>query len=170
MNYWLIADTHFGHIKIVQYCNRPDNFNELLLENLKVIPDEDILIHLGDFAFWRDENINEYQKAFNNFNFKKILVKGNHDKKSDTWYMQNGWDFVCNSFTLKKFGFKLLFSHRPLKLQDNEYTNLFGHLHNNENFKWTKNKILIAVEYTNYKPIQLDKVIQMYQNKKLIKL
>jgi len=56
MRYWLITDTHFGHENIKKYCNRPDGFEDLILENLNPTEDEgvcpgDVLIHLGDVCF-----------------------------------------------------------------------------------------------------------------------
>jgi calcineurin-like phosphoesterase family protein len=165
MNYWIIADTHFSHNNIIKYCNRPENFNELLLENLKIIKNDDILIHLGDFSFNR-----KYDIIFKeNYKFRKILIKGNHDRNSDIWYMQNGWDFVCKSFQLNKYGIKLLFSHNLTKPINDDVLNIHGHVHINENLKWDQHYILISVEYLNYKPILLDKVIQMWQNKKTLK-
>ena len=48
---WIISDTHFFHENIRRYCNRPENWQELIIKNWNdlVSPDETIL-HLGDFA------------------------------------------------------------------------------------------------------------------------
>lgn len=50
------SDTHFGHSNIIKYCNRPfkdkDEMNETLISNWnKVVPEDGIVIHCGDFAF-----------------------------------------------------------------------------------------------------------------------
>ena len=50
MRIWLTTDTHFGHSKMVEYCGRPENFSDRILENFKVIKEHDILLHLGDFC------------------------------------------------------------------------------------------------------------------------
>ena len=49
---YLITDTHLGHTAIARYCNRPKDFSDLIIHNLKaVLKKEDTLIHLGDVAF-----------------------------------------------------------------------------------------------------------------------
>ena len=52
-NIYLISDTHFNHKNIAKYCNRPENFNELIWENLGKLKKGDLLIHLGgDICFF----------------------------------------------------------------------------------------------------------------------
>jgi len=170
---WIISDTHFNHDKMVDYCNRPKNFEELIIKNLEVIKVEDILIHLGDVCFGNDK---ENNKKLTQLKCKKWLVKGNHDKKSNKWYLENGWDFVCESFSDNYFGKKILFSHCPMPAEKYDL-NIHGHFHNalprllrgewkvegekerNEqdllNLLNGKHK-LVALEETNYKPILLN--------------
>ena len=128
MKIWLTTDTHFGHDKMRQYCGRPENFEKLILNNLSKLEDNDILIHLGDFCIGNDSR---WHKTFNNFKFKKWLIKGNHDRKSNSWYFNNGWDFVSKRFIDKYFGKKILFSHCPQKDNGEFDVNIHGHFHNN---------------------------------------
>lgn len=51
MNIYVISDTHFNHSKIVDYCKRPSNHEELLIEGMSRLSAGDCLIHLGDFSF-----------------------------------------------------------------------------------------------------------------------
>ena len=44
---------------------------------------------------------------FNKLPGRKVLVMGNHDKKSARWYSEHGFDFVCNMFVLKYGGFDM---------------------------------------------------------------
>ena len=45
---WLTSDWHLGHTNIVKYCNRPENFEELIIQNwLKVVKPDDIVICLS---------------------------------------------------------------------------------------------------------------------------
>ena len=63
---------------------------------------------------------------------KKILVKGNHDSKSNSWYLEHGWDFVCEEFKDTLYGKNILFSHYP-KVWDGVYDlNIHGHFHNSD--------------------------------------
>ncbi len=178
---WLITDTHFGHDNMVKYCGRPENHSLIILQNLKeVVRDGDMIIHLGDFCIGNDEMWHE--RFFLGIkNVTCVLIRGNHDHKSDNWYLEHGWDFVCDSFSNVYFGKKIIFSHEPVKMKNSySHINIHGHFHNNlerllrkewvvegekernENWlKWydqKKNKLL-AIEHTNYNPVLLCKFI-----------
>ena len=165
---WLISDTHFHHAKMVDYCYRPKDFEARIMKALCQIPYTDILIHLGDIGMGQDQLVhNTYIKPLA---CKKWLVLGNHDKKSNSWYLDNSWDFVCKKFYSTYFGKRILFSHRPEK--DDEYydINIHGHFHNSERhqqepellaIKNSKQKLL-ALEYEDYKPILLKTFIEKY--------
>jgi calcineurin-like phosphoesterase family protein len=150
---------------MIAYCGRPEDYNERLWNSLKIINDDDILIHTGDICIGKDSYVhNKLQE----FKFRKILVKGNHDRKTNTWYLNNGWDFVCEEFKDTLFGKNILFSHKP-RPWDGEYDiNIHGHFHNSdyrrndpELFKIVNGyHKLFALEYNDYKPIKLDKFIQ----------
>ena len=46
-----ISDEHFYHPGIISYCERPENYEELITQSYKVFKDDDIICHLGDFTF-----------------------------------------------------------------------------------------------------------------------
>lgn len=110
MKTWLTTDTHFGHFKMVQYCGRPADFSERILVNLgNSVKPGDLLIHLGDFCIgddgvWHGRYLEDFLPGV-----KHWLVRGNHDRNSNTWYLGHGWDMVCDSFTLEMFGKRILF-------------------------------------------------------------
>jgi calcineurin-like phosphoesterase family protein len=169
IKYWLISDTHFGHEAMKEYCDRPEGFEKLIFKGLERIKPDDILIHLGDICIGNDEEWHDKLKE--QTCFKKILVKGNHDKKSNSWYLNHGWDFVCDQFKDELYGKKICFSHKPV-VWDGEYdANIHGHFHNSDHRRKEpelfaiKNgyQKLIAVEYTDYKPVTLRSVIEEYE-------
>ena len=48
---WIISDTHFFHENIGRYCNRPENWQELIFKNWnELISPNETVLHLGDFA------------------------------------------------------------------------------------------------------------------------
>jgi calcineurin-like phosphoesterase family protein len=158
MKIWIIADTHFYHDRIVDFCDRPKNHTELIIANwAKTVQWDDLTIHLGDVIFKEQSKIKGILAAIPG---KKILVKGNHDHETLKWYMEHGFDFACHSFVMSD----MVFTHAPLqKLPENIKWNIHGHLHNGTFEKhgimlqsWHK---LFAIENTNYKPVLLDDFI-----------
>ena len=170
--YYVFTDSHFAHENIRKYCNRPDNCETRMINNLYKLKSTDTLIHLGDVYYFR-EGVEPFIKQMKNLPCKKILVKGNHDRNSDNWYVKyGGFDWVVNSFSLKYGKMEILFSHKPrYDLEAGVDLVIHGHLHNNnvhnEYFDYlVHNKsFLIAVEYTDYAPINLDKVIRQFKEK-----
>ena len=161
--YWVIADTHFGHAKMVEHCFRPVDFEDRILNALSVIKPEDVLIHLGDFCFGNDEGWNRI--FFDQCTAtKKWLVMGNHDNKSSTWYLNHGWNWVGKSFCLDIYGKSAVFTHEPIV--DPIILNIHGHLHNNLHGEWkervekigTLNR-LFSLEDQDYKPVNLRKLM-----------
>lgn len=106
MNTWITADTHFSHANIIRYCNRPwqkpsdfytDEFgkvhwvsydvaqknakemdNAIITNWNSVVGPNDLVYHLGDYCFGREDY--DFDKTFRRLNGKIILIKGNHDK------------------------------------------------------------------------------------------
>ena len=162
MRYWITTDTHLGHDNIARYCNRPNDYNERILNGLSVLRNEDILIHLGDVAF-RDEGWEE--KYLSNIPCRKWLVKGNHDK-SYTWHLRLGWDWVGESMILDRFGKRIEFSHKPTPIMNCDIQ-IFGHFHNNpiENCEGyltrylTDKHHLLVLEDLNYQLVTLRSLI-----------
>lgn len=97
---YLICDTHLGHENIKQYCNRPDNFEQLIEANWQqTVTDYDTVIHLGDIALNRS-NGDALVAKLGGWKGRKILVRGNHDKQSDEFYMAHGFTLVVADLTL----------------------------------------------------------------------
>lgn len=130
MKIFATSDTHFGHNKLVELSGRPVDFSDRLLRSL-FITAGDLLIHCGDFCIGNDERHMENFRLNTQGFKKKILVRGNHDGKSDAWYIDRGFDFVCDTFTAEYFGKKVIFSHMPMRKNDAFNMNVHGHLHGN---------------------------------------
>jgi len=160
----LITDTHFGHeMMSSKFGIRPKGFEQQIFDKLASLPEDSTLIHLGDFCIGTDDY---WHRAFTETTppRRKVLVRGNHDNKSDSWYYERGWDFVCSSFIGKYFGKRVLFSHIPKDHSHYPYTeiNIHGHthgdLHRDEEIKPFYDHsyhIEIALEKTGLSPVML---------------
>ena len=171
---WLITDTHLGHAKMVEYCGRPVDHSERILRNLKTtIKPGDTLIHLGDVCFGKDAYWHsELMGAL--YGVWRILVLGNHDNKTVTWYKNHGWDEVFKNLDRnvrlgvdgdEEVGVHL--SHHPLddrKTHRRGKFNIHGHFHNNDHrmledekkFYDPKYHKLIAIENTDLLPVNIE--------------
>ena len=84
MKYFVISDTHFLHDNIIKYCNRPEDFNKLLIKNWKnAVTDEDTVLHLGDVACGFTGREDKLKQIFDLLPGKKYLIRGNHDTRPD---------------------------------------------------------------------------------------
>jgi len=163
-NYYVCADLHLGHKKLAQELDRPDNVEQIIFSNIRKVEEHSILINLGDVAFGKEHEwhlcLRDRTKA------KSILVLGNHDKRTLSWYYNHGWDFVCSRFDLFIFGQRIAFSHRPV-IDDGSFDlNVHGHFHNCLFKFWesdlvnrlTDKHVLIKMEHS-YAPFNLQHVI-----------
>lgn len=154
----LITDPHFMHDKVKEYCNRPDNYEQLLFKWLQSIPQWDILICLWDICIWHDTIV--HSQYIEPLQCTKILVRGNHDRKSNHRYLQHGWTFVCTTFTDYLYWHNILFSHQPLVVWE-DIINIHWHQHNrrdiiqHEWYHW----LLLSCEDEKYKPVTLERFL-----------
>lgn len=168
INTYITTDTHFFHKeKMLKWCGRPDDYEKRIIKGFKSLSSTDILVHLGDICIGEDKYVHD--KIISQIPCKKILVRGNHDKKSNTWYLRNGWDFVCTSFFDKCFGLKIMFSHRPYTWDGIYDINIHGHLHNlghrtDEVDKMHCMNYLISLEKMGYYPISLRSIVDNVRN------
>jgi len=117
---WLYSDTHFFHFNCIKYDSLPfrDEFemNEYIIDkwNSKINKD-DFVIHLGDLFVGHDVT-NEVRKfLFSRLNGIVTLIRGNHDKKEDSWYTDYiGVEKVLPFYNLGKY----FFCHSPLTITD----------------------------------------------------
>jgi len=167
MNYLITSDTHLGHSHKI--LNRPIGFeNKILKKHIHAVNENDVLIHLGDFCIGKDAYWHEL--FMNKVKGKKWLIKGNHDKKSNTWYLSHGWDFVGNSIFLEVFGKTILFTHKPEPAWNHEM-NIHGHLHNDNHkdhefpfLASSSTHVRIFLE-DNYTPFNLLNLVQKFDRK-----
>lgn len=162
-NIYFIADTHFGSEAIRLYENRPfantgEMDRELIARWNRVVSEDDIVYHLGDFGADGHE-----AEILSQLHGTKYLVKGNHDTQSNEYYRQAGFREVYDLPVLFR-NFWIL-SHEPLYVNTNmPYANLFGHIHANPMYKdFSPQHFCVCVERTDYAPIAFDSVISAIQ-------
>lgn len=170
MKVWLISDPHFYHARIIEYAQRPfhnlEQMHEYILEMWnKHVGKEDLVFVLGDWYFptKADQAAGVF---FSKFNGSKVLLKGNHDTKSNTHYMERCYfDGVITVFNVELVRSRVILSHMPL-IPPEGWLNIHGHTHRQN--LYTGRHLNVSVENLQYVPLEVkdpvfsDELIALY--------
>lgn len=183
---FLISDTHIGHDNIVQFCNRPQNHEDIIVDNWNdTVSITDTILHLGDLVYKGDRTANAH--ILRSLPGIKYYIKGNHDKQTEQWYEKCGFerlgtllgDYVETNIgengelytkRVKHHGFyqtinnkRILFSHYPDEWLLDWDINCHGHIHNSQHHrpKMAADKIYhnMSVEVIDYTPVRLSAIL-----------
>jgi len=153
MKVFVTSDNHFYHKNIIWFSNRPfkdvEEMNQTMIDKWnKKVTNDDLVIHLGDFAFASSAKIKEVRKKLNGTIF---LIKGNHDK----------------AFKMRRLGFivvngelqmgNLLLSHKPVYADG--LINVHGHIHQRKSY----HGINACVDVTNFEPVPIENYFNQAQ-------
>ena len=163
MTIFFTSDTHFDHTLMVNErgFSSKDEMNENLIQKWnEVVSNNDIVYHLGDFAFCDRKR---YEEFYDRLKGKKHLILGNHDKK-----VYSEWTSVQQVLLLKTFNRIIWLSHYPHYSWPHSHYNswhLYGHCHG----KLKTSKLSIDVGVDNYgRPISLEEVISIIEGIKTV--
>lgn len=173
------ADTHFGHTNIIKYTDRPfestHDMNKAMIDGWNsVVSKDDIVYHLGDFAYRNKSQLDTYTSQLNG---TIHLVLGNHDKQiRGSEYNRKKFASVSDMLVLtvsdKEVDAKeidIVLCHYPFLTWFKAYYgswNLFGHVHGSLKGRHSPNQLDVGVDVHNFKPISYEdvKVIITKQN------
>lgn len=186
MGIWFTSDTHFYHKNIIKFSNRPWNtveeMNTALINNWnEVVKPNDIVFHLGDFAFASN---GKWKELINKLNGNIYLIFGNHDESRNPGkYVLSLFKGVYNQLLIKIDDRKVYLNHYPFLCYAGTYIGkdyntiqLFGHVHSNKENTPGKDKDRlkylfptqydVGVDNNNYYPVSW-KQVQEIINKQL---
>jgi calcineurin-like phosphoesterase family protein len=157
MNYFFTADTHFGHDNIRKYCHRPFNtveeMNNTIIQNWNSrVTKNDIVFHLGDFAFGNSNE--EFDKYFNQLNGKIIFIKGNHDdlarknKRKFQLYLTGYYEIKIEEQTI-------ILCHYAMRVWNKSHFgswHLYGHTHGTLSEKIDSLSFDVGIDTNNFYP------------------
>src|SRR5579884_1092202 len=180
MSIWLTSDSHFYHARVIEYCTRPfrniEEMNFVMLdEMIRVVQEEDTLMHLGDFALAKAPQWDEIIEDFKLVPGKKILVLGNDDLKSKN-KMAKIFDEIHDQYSFQHREKTFWCAHIPIdgdykartELSRNgrdkpvyyDYA-LCGHVHD----RWKrgpKGEINVGVDVWHFRPVNVDTLLDHY--------
>lgn len=161
MKEWFTSDDHFGHAKVIEYCNRPfkdvEEMNRVMAErwNARVAP-EDTVYHLGDFAMGPAADLDGYRSKLNG---RIILIKGNHDRSTGRM-LAAGFNEVTGVRYMEIDGVKLFLHHQPLHMDVWHLKadfHLCGHVH--KEFARQGPIINVGVDVRDFEPKSLKELL-----------
>lgn len=170
------SDTHYFHIKIIEYCRRPfanvEEMNEVMIENWnKTVSANDIIYHLGDVIFHPD--MQQVDAILSRLNGHKYLIAGNHDSKIRTKpQFQKHWGFIKDYEELKYKDTKFVLCHYPMLTWNGARRGsimLAGHTHSTiHNLNTECRRFDIGVDCYNFTPVSIDQIIEESNNKSIV--
>lgn len=178
------SDTHFGHQRIIELCDRPvssvDEMNEVMIQRWNsVVKPTDTVYHMGDVALGK---IADSLPLVGRLNGKKILVPGNHDRvfsgvkqshreRFFPEYMKV-FDFINAEISSVWIGDKMaIMSHFPYvgdshgedrysekRPPDNGFPLIHGHVH--DEWKHNGRMFNVGVDVNDFHPVHEDEIAE----------
>lgn len=177
MKTWITSDTHWGHKNIMSFCpetrarfrNDVAYMNEaMVLEwNAKVQPEDTVYI-LGDVAFLPAQKAAEY---INRCNGIKILVEGNHDRKTlNDHSFRNCFREVHKYLDVVYDGHKCIMFHYPIAEWDQMHKgslHFHGHLHGGKSGLEKYRCMDVGMDSTGEIVITMERAIRMIKDNEI---
>ena len=167
MNKFFISDTHFGHEKIIEYCNRPfkdvDEMDYTIIRNWNQrIKKEDLIIINGDFVLDKSKvasNSRDYDYYYNQLNGHKIFICGNHDYTNES-------KSIIESMVINYGGYRIYITHNPKFAKKEFKWNFCGHLHGKYGkfIRLSEDSIIVdlSVDIWNFMPVTINEIFSAF--------
>ena len=181
---FFVSDTHFGHARILELCNRPfssvDEMNEAMIERWNaVVKPSDTVYHLGDVALGK---IADSLPLVGRLNGHKVLVPGNHDRIFSGEKEKQRVRFLPEyskvfqgirpeAMSMNLDGFDVVLSHFPYtgdshdvdrhadkRPVDNGLPLIHGHIHDKR--KIDGRMFNVGVDVNNFRPVSEDEIVE----------
>ena len=175
---FITSDTHFNHSNIIKYCSRPfldvTEMNTALINNWnKTVSKNDLVIHLGDFAFGK--SISNIKSIFDQLNGDIILILGNHDNFSQDDYLNIGFKHVYSKLEITLYNTLCVFCHFQMLFwnrSEHGSMHFYGHQHRESDnslqitaLNASNKRFNAGIDLNNYTPVNLYNIIQQLKEK-----
>jgi calcineurin-like phosphoesterase family protein len=177
MKTWVTSDLHFGHKNIMSFCpetrarfkNDVAYMNNAMAEewNNRVEPN-DLVYILGDVAFMSGSDAG---RIVNRLNGTKILIEGNHDKKTlkDATFF-NAFKEVHKYLDINYDGHKIVMFHYPIAEWDQMHRgalHFHGHLHGDSSGLEQYRALDVGMDSTGEIVISMERAIRLVKDKEI---
>lgn len=163
MNTWFTSDWHIGDTRVNMlrrpFINEDEMFFKLKDEHNKLVHPNDTVYVLGDVCFRKAKHV---LSAVKDFNGKKILVRGNHDRDTSDEEFLVYFDQVIaegEGLEIEYKNINFYLTHYPTTTRQDIF-NLVGHIH--DAWKFQPNMINVGVDVNHFRPVNADEIIYFY--------
>lgn len=158
---WVWSDQHFGHSKIIKYCQRPfasvDQMDAAFFARWEWnVNSGDTMIFVGDVAMKHGYGRHTQDRLRAMPGAVKHLVVGNHDVGRGGKLLTSAFQ-PCALLLDTSADPPLIFTHVPLRSVPDGWVNVHGHTHNNE-APGDSPHINVCVEQLDYRPERLSRL------------
>lgn len=165
--YFFTADEHYGHSRVIEYCNRPFKsvleMDETLIKNSNsVVKKGDIVVHAGDFCWFKKyyvKDSNDCVAAYvDELNGTHVFLKGSHDYWMPRDKSIQIWEKMID-------GHYVVACHYAMRTWARSHYNswqLYGHSHGRLEpigKSWD-----IGVDNNNFYPVSFDQIKEVMKN------
>ena len=167
---WFTSDVHLGHRAAISMCERQfenvEEMNETLIQNFNsCVKKNDTVYILGDIA--HRTPVADVNQMVSRMYGKKILCKGNHDKKYDEALFEK----ICDFLEIAVNGVNVSLMHYPMMSwpkSSHGALHLHGHIHSkgDYNLQQKSEGILrydVGVDANNYCPVSIEQVKEFFE-------
>lgn len=154
------ADCHFDHANIIKYCNRPFNTvekmnNTIVTQWNKKVKQDDLVYHVGDFAYKGQNSAKYWQKRLNG---DIVHIRGNHDKN-------NGVKTLIDKCMMFFGGKDVYVEHVPPTFSVLSDFCICGHVHNKWKYKIIEDDYIlinVGVDVWGFEPVSINNILKLY--------
>lgn len=191
---FFISDCHFDHEAILQYDKRPfktieEMRNTMIQRWNQSVNKADTVYILGDFTW--SSNPDEIVDLLNRLNGNKLLIKGNHDRRTSANKVKNAFgQYIKEIDSIQVNGRKIVLSHYPIaswkqmqrKNPEENAILLYGHVHLSDEFLLFEQyldrlremkrvpiqayNVGAMCPWMDYQPRTLDEIVERYSKMK----
>ena len=166
MTVFVLADNHFGHKNIIDYCDRGfDSTMEMDRWMISAwnsrVSDSDLVYYLGDLSFGNQEYITSILSKLNGTIF---LIPGNHDSRVKKVLRQSDKHKVLGKRVLLRINDDLVtLSHRPLETWAGKESlcGVLLHGHTHGNLEKSTGRLDVGVDSIGYAPLDLESAVML---------
>jgi calcineurin-like phosphoesterase family protein len=156
---FVISDTHFNHVNIVKYepirQTLGADHNVVMVRRWReTVPENGVVLHVGDLALGKSHDFHRIADQLTGI--RKLLILGNHDKRSRAWYAEHGFE-VIPELWIEHEGWRIHVTHYPDQDPRNhanpKMLSLHGHIHSQS--LDSRRFINCSVEVIDFRPQKL---------------